>query len=74
MRDLVQILNGRHVKARLQWNPRDMWIGVYWSSHPLCWQLYVCLVPMFPLRVAVLKRYFRDLADGPFNWLDRRIQ
>jgi len=44
--------------ARLEFQPRDFWIGAYWKP---CWSLdvrlpvytdlWVCLVPMFPLHL-----------------------
>lgn len=40
----------------LYFEPRDVWVGVYWDT---CWEgpektleLYVCIVPLFPLRVS----------------------
>jgi hypothetical protein len=42
--------------VRLQFEPRDLWIGVYWSqvTHPdHSWmyrrRIYVCIVPMLPI-------------------------
>jgi hypothetical protein len=42
----------------LLWEPRDLWVGVYWDYVPLPhkvssadfgWRVYVCLVPLVPI-------------------------
>lgn len=33
--------------------PRDMWVGVYWKPWRKAVEVYVCLLPMLPLRVYV---------------------
>jgi hypothetical protein len=46
-------------RARLLFEPRDLWIGVYWtgvnkSSPPGVdprYLIYICIVPCFPIRV-----------------------
>lgn len=35
--------------------PRDMWVGVYWNRDEYaggktCTEIYVCILPMFPIR------------------------
>ena len=43
------------VKLRLSksrfffWEPRDIWIGLYWKRWPQALELYACLVPCFPI-------------------------
>lgn len=41
------------VDVRVLWEPRDLWLGVYWTGkdRPL-WRVFVCLVPCFPVRVS----------------------
>jgi len=52
------------VRARVEFEPRDLWVGAYWNRSPayagqdakamyLRWEydLYVCLVPTLPLHV-----------------------
>lgn len=41
------------MKARIKFEPRDLWVGVYWDRrhHPPELDVYVCLVPCFPLHV-----------------------
>jgi hypothetical protein len=49
---------------RLSWrfDPRDVWVGVYWNtveleghgaSYPRRLEVFVCLVPFFPLYLRV---------------------
>ena len=46
----------KNVSVRLIWEPRDFWIGVYWERvyevYERGFDLYVCLVPMFPIRIS----------------------
>jgi hypothetical protein len=53
------ILTGRawrRFTVWLLWEPRDLWVGVFWKppydEGPSRWlELYVCVVPMLPLRL-----------------------
>lgn len=40
--------------------PRDLWIGVYWNRERVGranrWSVYVCLLPMLPIRASWLMR------------------
>lgn len=49
------IVKQRIVKlAQVKWlfDPRALWIGLYWNSPPGSFDFYVylCLLPMFPVR------------------------
>lgn len=35
--------------TKLFFEPRDIWIGVYWTSNRDTLKVYVCLVPCIPL-------------------------
>ena len=41
------------VRAQVLWEPRDLWIGLYWDRKPDGLHLYLCLVPCFPLHMIV---------------------
>jgi hypothetical protein len=50
------------------WEPRDVWIGVYWDRPKgtgWSWALdvYVCLFPCVPLKIAA--RWMLPSPDGP---------
>jgi hypothetical protein len=36
---------------RLLFEPRDVWIGVYWDRQPMGLYLYVCVLPTLPLLI-----------------------
>lgn len=58
----LRILNLPRLKAQLQWEPRDLWIGLFWRVNremaPPFYTLhiYLCLVPLIPLHVTILRR------------------
>ena len=45
------------MKARIEFEPHDLWVGVYWRRYYIrgwdLWQyqVYICLLPMFPLHL-----------------------
>lgn len=39
------------VKVKIYFEPRDLWIGVYWDRKgSILTHVYVCLVPCLPIR------------------------
>lgn len=41
----------RRRKARVLFNPRDLWVGVYWHRKPGATVVYVTAIPTLPLRM-----------------------
>lgn len=46
----------RRWSVRLLWEPRDLWIGVFWEKSPVglvdrSVKVYLCLVPCLPVLV-----------------------
>ncbi len=37
------------MNARILFEPRDLWIGVFWDRRPAELRVYVCLIPTLPL-------------------------
>jgi hypothetical protein len=31
--------------------PRDIWIGLYWKRYPLSIDIYICPLPMLPINI-----------------------
>jgi len=59
------------VGAKVLFEPRDLWVGVYWDAHKSpgafarSLTVYVCVVPMLPVKVSV--RMLRWIVtDGAF--------
>lgn len=53
------------MKVRLLFEPRDLWVGVYWDREDIgsanglfgCdWRVYICVVPMLPIRISWSER------------------
>jgi len=44
---------------KIQWEPRDIWIGVYWDVEQFAWQkkhymFWICFVPCFPISFSIV--------------------
>ncbi len=37
---------------QLEWKPQDLWVGVYWKNQPYRIDIWVCLLPCFPIHYA----------------------
>jgi hypothetical protein len=38
----------------LKFEPRDLWVGVYWNKTrrgPLHTDVFICLIPLFPVQI-----------------------
>lgn len=53
----LRIFDGNRIKAQIQWEPRDIWIGLFWRTtereRNRYLHLYVCVVPFLPMHVTV---------------------
>lgn len=41
------------VYVELQFQPRDLWVGLYWKRYPKAIETFWCVIPMFPIVVYV---------------------
>ena len=48
----MQTIKGRWL-LQFEWlfEPRDIWVGVYWKRYPAALEVYVCLLPIVPIRL-----------------------
>ena len=51
---MIQILLPKRGVARLFFEPKDIWVGVYvhgeyWEASDRRWRVYICLFPCLPL-------------------------
>lgn len=37
------------IEARILFEPRDFWVGIFWRTAPGELEVFVCLVPCLPL-------------------------
>jgi hypothetical protein len=60
----------------LVFEPRDLWIGVYWKRPDVGWEhavdIYVCIVPCLPivvqLRLSNRAGYWREVREAWWAW------
>lgn len=56
----LRIINRKTLKAQFQFEPRDVWLGLFWRTlrqmpppyYTL--HLYICLLPLVPLHITLL--------------------
>jgi hypothetical protein len=48
----------RRWRGRFEFQPRDLWIGVYWKDDGLTLDVWICVLPCIPLH----------LQFGPAHW------
>lgn len=52
----LKLFGGSRVASWLLFEPRDLWIGVYWKKDCTHGHVYICLIPMLPILVTWLRR------------------
>lgn len=64
---LLQKQIGRRVwTLAVKWEPRDVWIGLYWEGgkveaiHTVAYRFFLCLIPLFPLILTMQRTYNAD--------------
>lgn len=50
-----RLWNGPTIKIKIQWEPRDLWMGCFWRRTDSCLHLYICIVPTLPLYITRLR-------------------
>lgn len=48
----------KNMTIKFEFEPRDLWIGVYWDTHYQCVgevcgiiNIWICLIPCFPIHI-----------------------
>lgn len=49
--------NSNKLSIKLLWEPRDLWLGVYWTGTTDDMQVYICLLPCLPIRLHRVRSY-----------------
>jgi len=56
------MINRKTFKAQFQFEPRDLWIGLFWRINRempapfYTLHFYICIIPIIPLHITILKR------------------
>jgi hypothetical protein len=55
----LRILDRSWIKVQFQFEPRDLWVGVFWRIKKRkgvgeFLHLYICILPLIPLHITVL--------------------
>lgn len=48
-----RIVDRETVKVQFQFEPRDIWLGVFWRRSKIALHVCVCVVPLFPLHITI---------------------
>lgn len=56
----LRIIDRRFLKAQFQFEPRDLWIGLFWRQTEMSWHFYICIVPLLPLHITFMRKVNRD--------------
>ena len=47
-------IGSRVVHARVRFEPRDVWVGLYWNRPTdWCTDIYICVAPCIPLHIRI---------------------
>ena len=58
------------MQIRILFEPRDLWVGLYWTRQALHYPgrthltIFLCLIPMLPIRI----RFGRPTITAPFDF------
>lgn len=59
------------VSVAFGFEPRDIWVGLYWTTEHGGWIVYLCLIPCFPLRLH--RKWSYGGIFPPRNWLGKGV-
>lgn len=50
----IRFIDWPRLKVQLQFEVRDLWIGVFWRKTEIALHIYICIVPLFPIHITKL--------------------
>ena len=74
----LRIVDLAWLKAQFQFEPRDLWIGLFWRINremrpPYCTlHIYLCLIPLVPLHITILLKSRVVQPSDPPDAVQRR--
>jgi len=69
------------LKAYIKWEPRDVWIGLYYdqihakvdyTERCITWRCYLCIIPCFPIIWDVTRA--KKFINMPFEWNEQTVR
>lgn len=56
----LRLFDGRSVKVQIQWEPRNLWIGLFWRVNDhgdgsRFLHLYICILPLLLLHITIAR-------------------
>jgi hypothetical protein len=48
-----RFIHAENLIAQFQWEPRDLWVGLFWRRTAIALHLYVCVLPCVPLHISI---------------------
>ena len=43
------------LKIQFQFEPRDLWVGLFWRQTEVATHFYICLLPTIPLHITIVR-------------------
>lgn len=67
VRWFVRLITQPTLRVNLQFELRDLWVGVFWRRNGRFFHLYICLLPTVALHVTILRPCDHEWIglDGP---------
>ena len=66
-----QIINRPRLIAQFQFDPHDLWVGLFWRRTERAMHFYICLIPLVPLHIVIMRSQYHDGDDGEANLSSR---
>jgi len=64
----------KSLEVKFEYKLQDMWLGVFWKATPAWVDIWICLVPCFPLHLSWMRRrdnsghWPADTGDNQDGW------
>lgn len=58
----LRLINKSWIKGQFQWEPRDLWVGLFWRMNyemtpPYATlHIFICLIPLVPFHITILMK------------------
>lgn len=49
----LRIVDKPRLIAQFQFEPRDLWVGLFWQRTEVAFHLYICVIPLVPLHITI---------------------